>query len=872
MNNNCQLKLFISYCHMDENYITEFRKFLTSLKYNNTLKDWHDRRILAGEDFQKDIDQNFENADLICLCISQNFLNSASCRAEIKTALRLQIEKNTIIIPIILSSCSWLDEQEIKHIQALPKDGNPIAKFPDKESAWMDVYDGIKNRVNYMVDKKSQSITQNENLVLVKNVQLTKEFSSFLQKVEILENTHSKKTTVVLEDIFVYPELDKYDPIEGEQEEQDSEDVINNFTQNNISKILIVGSDQSGKTTLCKQIFSKLRNKNYFPIYISDKDTIQTSNLESKILNCFQEQYENLSIEEVDKKRIIPIFDNFHLVLRKYKKRYIEHISSYPYQVVTVDDVFNFSLEDEALTSSFTQFKIKEFTPPLRDKMLRKWINLSDNRHFSKNEIEILKDIDEKTELVNFSLGSGIMPSYPFFIISIISIHEMSNPLDKITSQGHCYQALIFMSLTKQGVDYDKIGIYINFLTELAFFFYQENKTDASEIELKHFLDNYQKKYYLPIKIEELLTNLRKAKIITLNSLSNYSFSYEYIYYFFVAKYLAEDPEKHRNLIERIIANLHKDENAYITIFISHHSKDISILDTIILNALFLFDSYQAATLSKNELVFFDEQSNEMADAVLSAENRSNQTRERRLEISKAQEKNYKTEKKKNKSNPEDDFLENNLRRSIKTVEVMGRILKNRSGSLEKKRLEEILEQAIEVHLRILTSFLDTIRDEERREALIGFVTDKVDKLIKKKDDERHNAGKKIHPTSNEDIKKLSKKLFWNINFYLVCTIIEKIISSVGSNQLLQAVEVVANKKNTPAYFLIKHGINMWYSKNIQIDNIAVRINKDHEFSEVAKRVMKLMIMSHCSMHPIEFNEKQKISSKIGIALKNFKQ
>ena len=186
----------------------------------------------------------------------------------------------------------------------------------------MDVYDGIKNRVNYMVDKKSQSITQNENLVLVKNVQLTKEFSSFLQKVEILENTHSKKTTVVLEDIFVYPELDKYDPIEGEQEEQDSEDVINNFTQNNISKILIVGSDQSGKTTLCKQIFSKLRNKNYFPIYISDKDTIQTSNLESKILNCFQEQYENLSIEEVDKKRIIPIFDNFHLVLRKYKKRW----------------------------------------------------------------------------------------------------------------------------------------------------------------------------------------------------------------------------------------------------------------------------------------------------------------------------------------------------------------------------------------------------------------------------------------------------------------------------------------------------------------------------------------------------------------------
>ena len=74
MNNNCQLKLVISYCHIDENQITEFRKFLAPFKNNNTLEDWYDRKIFAGDDFQKDIDQNFENADLICLCLSQNFL------------------------------------------------------------------------------------------------------------------------------------------------------------------------------------------------------------------------------------------------------------------------------------------------------------------------------------------------------------------------------------------------------------------------------------------------------------------------------------------------------------------------------------------------------------------------------------------------------------------------------------------------------------------------------------------------------------------------------------------------------------------------------------------------------------------------------
>ena len=645
---NAKLSLVISYCHKNESAIDEFITYLTTLKKNGILDHWYDRKILAGDNFQDDIDHNFKNADIVCLFISQDFLNSNACQKEIDFSRKLEKEKDTVIIPIILSHSSWLDDKEICFTQALPKDGKPITQFDDKSAAWLDVYNGIKNRVTDLISKRNKN-TEVEDPVLVNNPKLSTEFSHFLQKVEMLERAHSKKTTVVLEDIFIYPELDQYDPVEGDQEEQNSELVINDFTQNEISKILIVGSDQSGKTTLCKQFFTTLRDKDYFPIYISDKDVNQSSNLESRIRGCFKEQYDNISIEQIDKKRVIPIFDNFHLVHRKYKKRYIEHISSYSYQIVTVDDVFNFSLEDESLTSSFTQFKIKEFSPPLRDKMLRKWVNLSDNHSSNKNEIEFLKDIDEQTELVNFSLGSGIMPSYPFFIISIISLHEMSNPLDKITSQGHCYQALIYIGLTKQGVENDQIGIYINFLTELAFCFYQENKSYFSEVELGRFLTSYQNKYYLPLTKDNLLENLRKAKIITLDSLGSYSFSYEYIYYFFVAKYLAEDPEKHRTLIENIIANLHKDENAYITIFISHHSKDTSVLDTIILNALCLFNKYEAATLSKKDLEFFDKQSNELADAVLLIENKSNHIREKKLEETKVNEQKEKKESNKDK-------------------------------------------------------------------------------------------------------------------------------------------------------------------------------------------------------------------------------
>jgi hypothetical protein len=93
---------------------------------------------------------------------------------------------------------------------------------------------------------------------------------------------------------------------------------------------------------------------------------------------------------------------------------------------------------------------------------------------------------------------------------------------------------------------------------------------------------------------------------------------------------------------------------------------------------------------------------------------------------------------------------------------------------------------------------------------------------------------------------------------------INKIIHSLGSNKLTEVIEKVCNKENTPASFLIRHGMLMWYNKNLQIDNIIKKID-EHDFSETTKKVMKFMIVNHCSMHLVDFKEKQKIEHKFGI-------
>jgi len=81
---------------------------------------------------------------------------------------------------------------------------------------------------------------------------------------------------------------------------------------------------------------------------------------------------------------------------------------------------------------------------------------------------------------------------------------------------------------------------------------------------------------------------------------------------------------------------------------------------------------------------------------------------------------------------------------------------------------------------------------------------------------------------------------------------------------LIEIVENIYEKINTPASFLVKQEISMWYLKNFKIDEIIKR-TEQKDFSNIAERVMKFMIVDYCSLHPIYYKDRQKIESKLGI-------
>ena len=158
--------------------------------------------------------------------------------------------------------------------------------------------------------------------------------------------------------------------------------------------------------------------------------------------------------------RIVPIVDNFHYA--KYQEKYIERYAEFSKQVLIVDDIFGLNIRNQALIKEYSKFKIQEFTALERNDLIKKWIQIKEDLQIQINPNHLQQSIDEKTEFIENSLGiifgKGIMPSYPFFILTLLAAHDTQKPLDsEITSQGHCYQALIYLFLRREGVENDQM-------------------------------------------------------------------------------------------------------------------------------------------------------------------------------------------------------------------------------------------------------------------------------------------------------------------------------------------------------------------------------------------------------------------------------
>lgn len=151
--------VFFSYSHKDELYRDQLEAHLALLKRQGLIESWHDRRILAGENFGDAIQAKLERADIILLLVSSDFLHSEYCYSnEMTRALELHSTSKAKVVPVILRDCDW-HSAPFGTLMAVPQDGKAISLWGDRDQAWTVVAKELRRLVESLqVEAKGPSV------------------------------------------------------------------------------------------------------------------------------------------------------------------------------------------------------------------------------------------------------------------------------------------------------------------------------------------------------------------------------------------------------------------------------------------------------------------------------------------------------------------------------------------------------------------------------------------------------------------------------------------------------------------------------------------------------------------------------------------
>ena len=133
------IELFISYSREDERLFQKLEKHLVPLERHGLISVWHDRRIEAGNEWTRQLDEHIERARAVLLLVSPAFLASAYCYdIELARVLERHEAGQVKVIPILLRPCDWHTAPFAK-FQVLPSNAIPITKWRNQNKAFQSI-------------------------------------------------------------------------------------------------------------------------------------------------------------------------------------------------------------------------------------------------------------------------------------------------------------------------------------------------------------------------------------------------------------------------------------------------------------------------------------------------------------------------------------------------------------------------------------------------------------------------------------------------------------------------------------------------------------------------------------------------------------
>ncbi len=143
------VSIFFCYAHEDEDLLNKLKRHLWPLQRQGLIAVWHDRDISAGTEWEQEISQHLNAAQIILLLVSPDFMYSEYCYGvEMQRAIERHQRGEARVIPVIMRPVYW--QGILGHLQALPTDAKPVRSWSDVDEAFYNVAEGIRTVVEQL--------------------------------------------------------------------------------------------------------------------------------------------------------------------------------------------------------------------------------------------------------------------------------------------------------------------------------------------------------------------------------------------------------------------------------------------------------------------------------------------------------------------------------------------------------------------------------------------------------------------------------------------------------------------------------------------------------------------------------------------------
>ena len=147
-------EVFISYSRMDQVLRDELDVHLANLKRQNIISSWYGGDIIPGTEWQSQIIEHLNRAQIILLLVSADYMASDFCYSiEMEQAIARHDAGQVRVLPINLRPVDWKGAPFSK-LQPLPAGGKPVTSWSTHDDAFLDVVQGIRKAIDDLNSKK----------------------------------------------------------------------------------------------------------------------------------------------------------------------------------------------------------------------------------------------------------------------------------------------------------------------------------------------------------------------------------------------------------------------------------------------------------------------------------------------------------------------------------------------------------------------------------------------------------------------------------------------------------------------------------------------------------------------------------------------